>query len=133
MKLDKDDKLGYAADAAHRERVAKEDAAIKAFHREVVKLKDNPSVMLDTIRNYPEREKLLPVNQQTLYMLEADFALHLQGDVDVAMAALTKLVALDPKTKVAKRAAMMKVYLEKNAEALKKQEEEYKNKQNNVK
>ncbi len=130
IKLDTADKYGYAAAAAKRDRVAKEDAAIKAFHKEALKLKDNPPLMLQTIRNYPEREKLLPVNQQTLYMLEADFALHLEGDVDVALDALTKLVAIDPNSKLGKRGAMMKDYLEKNAEAIKKQALEYKKNRN---
>ncbi len=129
IKLDSGDKYGYAASAAQKARVKREGDALRAFHKEVVKLKGNPPAMLEKIRNYPDREKLLPVNQQTLYMLEADFALHLQGDVDVALAALGKLLAIDPTTKLAKRAAQMKDYLEKNGDALKKNVEEY-NKKN---
>ncbi len=125
IKLDTADKYGYAASAAQKARVKKEAEALREFRKEVVKLKDNPPAMIEKIRNFPDREKLLPDNRQTLYMMEVDFAMYMQGDVDAAIAALGKLVEIDPNTKIAKRAAQMKEYLEKNGDTIKKRVENY--------
>ncbi len=128
IKLDSADKYGYAASAAQKARVKKEAEALREFRKEVVKLKDNPAAMIEKVRNFPDREKLLPVNQQELYMMEVDFAMYMRGDVDAAIAALGKLVEIDPNTKIAKRAAQMKEHLEKNGAMIKKRVEKYQKK-----
>lgn len=128
-KLDKEDKTGLKAADERLERLNKEQEDLQKYIAGKLSAKMTPEDALQVIKSYPEREKLLPENQQRLMMMEFGAYINSTGDVDGATKILDKVAELSPGTEAGMQAPRIKASILANKESIQKQFEAQKKEQ----
>lgn len=118
-KLDKDDKSGLKAADAHSDQLKKEQKDVQDYLAGKLTDKTTPAEALQVVKNYPNRDKLLPETQQDLLMMEFGTYLNSTGDVDGSVLILDKVAELMPGTEAGQRAPRIKANILANKDQIK--------------
>ena len=129
-KLDKDDKSGLKAAAAHADQLKKEQKEVQDYLAGKMTANTTPAEALQVVKSYPNRDKLLPETQQELLMMEFGTFLNSTGDVDGAVLILDKVAELKPGTEAGQQAPRIKAGILANKDRIKAQIEAAKKAQN---
>ncbi len=102
MELDKEDRTGFRAAAQRRAEADKQTAAIVTWLKgQDIKRDTPPDKLLEIVRSYPDKDKLLPEARQALMMFEMNFL----GDAREALALAEEIIALGADTPAGVKAA----------------------------
>ncbi len=124
LELDKNDRSGLKNAGAIAAKAKAQLAEVNAFLKEQKVNKTTPENYLKALREYPNRDRLLPQVQQELYMSEFNILINRLDDIDGAIEVLKKVVELDPESSTGARAVRIIYMLEENKEKIKARREE---------
>ncbi len=123
LELDKNDRSGLKDAAAVAAKAKAQLAEANEYLKAQIGNNRAPENQLKALREYPNRDRLLPQVQQELYMSEFSILVNRLDDVDGAIEVLKKAVELDPESSIGARAVRIIHMLEENREKIKAQRE----------
>ncbi len=115
MDLDTEDKTGYRAAEAHKTKVESQKKEIANYLKLQISGGSSPEKMLEAVKAYPDRDKLVPEVAQQFLLVEFELTMN-TADVDGGLAILSKIIEIDPKSEFGQQAAMIKPQIEADKE-----------------
>ncbi len=123
LELDKNDRSGLKDAAAMATKAKAQLAEVNEYLKAQIDNNRAPENQLKALREYPNRDRLLPQVQQELYMSEFSILINRLDDVDGAIEVLKKVVELDSESSLGARAVRIIYMLEEKREKIKAQRE----------
>ncbi len=126
IKCDPDDKMGLRAADARKKLVERQLKEVKAYFAANLGPYTDPDVALKVVKDCPNRDKVEPEVLQEILLTEWQCTLSATGDADAGIAVLDRVIKLNPNTQLAKEAAELKVYTDKEREMIKQRYQDQK-------